>query len=660
MNPTSVPTILARDVVADHQLLTTVIETLADIAAVDLEPQAIMQAITERTCNFTRADGASLELVEGKELICQSVTGITAAHRGVRFPIAGSLSGRAVIENMALYCVDSETDERVDRIGCRVVGARALIAVPLPHNGRVVGTLKVLSKTPGAFTQSHIDALKLMAGLLGAALNHAIEFEAKKVLLAERTSALAALRESEERFRSAFEYAPIGKAIVGLDGRWLQVNRTMCEIVGYTEAEMLKTDFQHITHPEDLGADLEFVRKLVAGEIRTYQMHKRYFHKDGHIVWVHLAVSLVKDEQQMPLYFISQVQDVTERKRMERLESDHRRILEMIAQDRPLKQIITALIAIAEDHIPGARACFLLVHGGEVTAIAPHLPEAALLSMRARPVTIAAAMCGNLNSARQSASHDLSAGSLPPDFSREMTANGLGHCWAIPIDDGDGSPLGVWSVFARQTFVPDEFTSGLCDTITHLANLSIRRQENADSLARRAHHDPLTGLPNRSLFADRLDQAIANATRNGSACGLLILDIDHFKSINDTQGHDAGDRLLHLFARRIRVLLRESDTMARLGGDEFALVLPNLSSPDDAVTVARKIMESLKESFRLPTQNLVVTSSIGICLCPTHALDAQSMQKAADVALYQVKRRGRNGYELAAPIDAPPKKDAAA
>jgi diguanylate cyclase (GGDEF)-like protein/PAS domain S-box-containing protein len=126
-----------------------------------------------------------------------------------------------------------------------------------------------------------------------------------------------ALHESEERFRRAFEYAPIGMALVGLDGRWLQVNRAMCAIVGYSAEELLATTFQALTHPSDLESDLEYVRQLLAGEIESYAMEKRYYHKMGRVVWALLSVSLVRDPAGRPRYFVSQVQDITERKRME-------------------------------------------------------------------------------------------------------------------------------------------------------------------------------------------------------------------------------------------------------------------------------------------------------------------------------------------------------
>lgn len=127
------------------------------------------------------------------------------------------------------------------------------------------------------------------------------------------------LRESEERFRSAFDHAAIGMALVAIDGRWLKVNRSLCDLVGYTEQELLSLSFQDITHPEDMEVDLSYARQLIAGEIRSYQLEKRYFHADGHVVWILLSGSMVRDAQGNPLYFIAQIQDISERKQAEKL-----------------------------------------------------------------------------------------------------------------------------------------------------------------------------------------------------------------------------------------------------------------------------------------------------------------------------------------------------
>ncbi len=130
----------------------------------------------------------------------------------------------------------------------------------------------------------------------------------------ERTTELAA---SEARFRQAFDFAGIGMAIVGLDGRWLRVNTSICEIVGYAEAELLQKTFQDITHPEDLAADLALLNELVAGQRRFYQMEKRYFHREGRVVWVRLTVSMVRDQADEPVHFVSQIEDITTHKRLE-------------------------------------------------------------------------------------------------------------------------------------------------------------------------------------------------------------------------------------------------------------------------------------------------------------------------------------------------------
>jgi PAS domain S-box-containing protein len=143
-----------------------------------------------------------------------------------------------------------------------------------------------------------------------------------------------ALKESEQRFRSSFDDAAIGMALVAPDGRFLQTNRSLCEILGYPEEELLGKTFQDLTHPEDLDTDLDQVRRMLAAEIRTYQMEKRYLHREGHVVWVLLSVSLVRDEEGEPLYFVSQVQDVSERKRagekLREAEEKYRTLVEQI------------------------------------------------------------------------------------------------------------------------------------------------------------------------------------------------------------------------------------------------------------------------------------------------------------------------------------------
>lgn len=163
-----------------------------------------------------------------------------------------------------------------------------------------------------------------------------------------------------------------------------------------------------------------------------------------------------------------------------------------------------------------------------------------------------------------------------------------------------------------------------------------------ECIQRVAHHDSLTGLPNRLLFDDRLGQAISLAKRDARQFALLYLDLDKFKPVNDTLGHSAGDELLQAVAARIRREVRESDTVARVGGDEFAVILPGIGGREEAKAVAGKIIAALAISFQLGSekQNVDIGTSIGIALYPADAADADALVKAADASMYSAKQVG--------------------
>jgi diguanylate cyclase (GGDEF)-like protein/PAS domain S-box-containing protein len=165
-----------------------------------------------------------------------------------------------------------------------------------------------------------------------------------------------------------------------------------------------------------------------------------------------------------------------------------------------------------------------------------------------------------------------------------------------------------------------------------------------ERIQRMAHHDNLTGLPNRLLFNDRLEQALSLAKRDSRQFALLYLDLDRFKAVNDTLGHTAGDELLHAVAARVRQQVRESDTVARIGGDEFTVILPDIARREETETVARKIIAALAAPFQLggQKQSVDIGTSIGIALYPTDGLDADALVKAADAAMYSAKQAGNS------------------
>ncbi|MBN7796827.1 GAF domain-containing protein [Parahaliea mediterranea] len=193
--------------------------------------------------------------------------------------------------------------------GYRNTGLESYIAAPIWVFDRIYGTLNFTAADPrqGSFTKANVELLEMMALSLGRIVE-------RELTEREREVALARMNENIERFESAFQYAAIGMALVSLEGQWLRVNRALVDLLGYSEDELLRMDFQRITHPDDLDTDLELVRELLDKKRDSYRMEKRYFHRDGHIVWGLLSVSVVRFANGRLRYFVSQIQDITDRK----------------------------------------------------------------------------------------------------------------------------------------------------------------------------------------------------------------------------------------------------------------------------------------------------------------------------------------------------------
>ena len=188
----------------------------------------------------------------------------------------------------------------------------------------------------------------------------------------------------------------------------------------------------------------------------------------------------------------------------------------------------------------------------------------------------------------------------------------------------------------------------LVNYVAVFSDISGIKQSQAQ-LAHLAHHDPLTSLPNRLLFADRLGHALSRAQRDGTQLAVLFIDLDRFKHINDSLGHLAGDGLLQEVARRLTAAVRREDTVARMGGDEFTLLLEDLRRPEDAAVLARKLLDALADPYPVAGKELFVTASVGISLYPRDGASADALVRNADAAMYQAKDDGRNGYHFYRP-----------
>jgi len=419
----------------------------------------------------------------------------------------------------------------------------------------------------------------------------------------------------EARVHGAFDYAAIGMALAAPDGRWLKVNQALCEIVGYSEREMLGLSYREITHPDDLATISTHAAKLLAGEIATCEMEKHYVHKLGRSVPVSLSMSLVRDGKDVPLYFICQVQDISGRKSTEAAlfaEQERARVTLNSIGDAVLttdmKGNISYLNVVAEKMTGWSRE----EAAGRPLAEVFHILDGTTRQPSRSPTELALA---------ENKTVGMAAGVVL--VRRDGSELGIEDS-AAPIHDRGGKVIGAVLVFHDVT----------------------ASREVMEKMAHLAHYDSLTDLPNRPLLNERLAQAIALARRQRRRAAVLFLDMDRFKHVNDSLGHAMGDKLLLSVAGRLLACVRVSDTVSRQGGDEFIVLLPDIDRPQDAGHFAAKILGALALPHRIDGEELRVTISIGIALYPDDGQDVDTVIKSADTAMYHAKENGRNNYQF--------------
>jgi diguanylate cyclase (GGDEF)-like protein/PAS domain S-box-containing protein len=432
----------------------------------------------------------------------------------------------------------------------------------------------------------------------------------------ERRRVEAALRESEQRFRRSFEDAAIGMALVGTDGRFLRTNRSLLEILGYPEEELLEKTFQDITHPDDLDADLDHFGRILAGEMRTYQTEKRYVHKEGHVVWILLNVSMVHDEEGAPLYFVSQIQDISERKRAEQKIRDAEQRYRTLVEQIPA---VTYIDPVDDPHTS-------LYTSPQIERMLGYTPQEwqaeKLWPKRLHPD----------DRERVLAADERFEAGGGESFSEEyrLLAKDGTVVWvreeAVLVRDEAGDPLYWQGVFYDLT----------------------ERKALEERLHYQAFHDPLTDLPNRRMFAEHLKGALKRTRRrNGRKSAVLFMDLDNFKVVNDSLGHEVGDHLLAAVGRRVEACLRKGEVAARLGGDEFTLLLENISSVGEAKEIAERVIRELRAPFAIEGHLIFATISIGIALSDAVGRGQEDLlMRAADIALYRAKSKTKACYEV--------------
>jgi diguanylate cyclase (GGDEF)-like protein/PAS domain S-box-containing protein len=468
------------------------------------------------------------------------------------------------------------------------------------------------------------------------------------------------------------DYQTIVESIPGIvfiagtdvDAPWLYVNEWIEPILGFSVEEWTTTPglWRRQLHPDDREQVLAAEAGELAAQVASapaYQgispnvfMDYRMLHRDGRVVWIRDSSVLVEGPDGS-LQWQGILMDISDQKEATlRLE---RGVAAQAAVARLGRQALTGMPV--SELLDAACSSLLEVLGAERARAMQAVDEPNTLVLRG----------------------SIGWEELPGDYERRdatpRTATGYSMLTGMPIlirdwereeqfeMHEDVRPLGIrssmvariegasrpWGTIAVSSSRPDAFSEPNLDFLSSIANVladAIARQHSDEAMQHRALHDALTGLPNRDLFSDRLNQAIERSRRHANALSaVLFLDLDHFKHINDTLGHHAGDELLVSVASRLREVLRPIDTIARLGGDEFGLLLEEVSSERDAIATAERIAAGFARPFVLETSSQFVTVSIGIALADGHA-DAESLLTNADAAMYRAKQRGRARYDL--------------
>jgi diguanylate cyclase (GGDEF)-like protein/PAS domain S-box-containing protein len=439
-----------------------------------------------------------------------------------------------------------------------------------------------------------------------------------------RGAAKRLLRPTEALYRTSFEQAAVGILHTGLDGRILECNECFARLVGYTRLELVGADFQAITPPEDRGMGNTAQGRLLRGEMQTVSFEKRYLRKDGVLTWVMLTISVQHDEKGRPLCFFTVVQDINARKQTE-------------------EQLAKALAALRMSEERYRTTFQMSLDAMNLT----RLSDGAYLDCNK-------AFLDATGYTREEVightSAELKVWADPEDRQRMIELlHREGACRNLEARFRVKSGKTLWGLLSASLI---ELNGAVC-ILAITRNVSDARAAE-DEIRHLAHYDPLTELANRRLLLERLRQTVAASRRSGRRRALLFVDLDHFKTLNDTLGHNIGDLLLQEAARRLSGCIRAMDTAARIGGDEFVVILEELSgnaeeAGSQAEAVAKKILARLSEPYMLAGRVCLSTASVGITVFGQGIESTTEVLQQADIALDQAKSAGRESIRFFTP-----------
>jgi len=425
-------------------------------------------------------------------------------------------------------------------------------------------------------------------------------------LIEAQEAARIEIRAMADRFRNVFDQAAIGMGIISVhDGQVLDVNKRMCEIVGATRHVLIKSGFRSRMPPEDWKEAVARYRGIAQGDKYIDAWENHVLRENGRRVAVRTTATLARGADGAPLYLVTAVEDISARK---------------AAESR-----VSLLAAVFEN---SSDAILITDQNRRVLEVNPAFT---ILTGYAAP-EVQGRDPGFLASSRHASQDDQAIW----EAVREK-GGWSGEIWGRSRDGQENPRL------VSVTAIRDD-GGAIAHFVMSLTDITARKAYE-ERIRFLAHHDPLTGLPNRLSLRERLEQTIALCRRKNGQIALLFIDLDNFKTINDSLGHQIGDALLCEVAQRLKDRLRESDVIARLGGDEFVVVLSDIN-PVSAPLVANKLLRALGETYRVGQRALHSTASIGISMFPGDGKDVDELMRSADSAMYGAKAAGRNTVQF--------------
>ncbi|MBB3659613.1 diguanylate cyclase (GGDEF)-like protein/PAS domain S-box-containing protein [Rhizobium sp. BK650] len=350
--------------------------------------------------------------------------------------------------------------------------------------------------------------------------------------------------------------------------------------------------------------------------------------------------------------------DITERKRQEELHRGQANLLEMIARNEPLPMILEALVLMIERQMAGISGSVLLLDS-EGTRLyhgaAPNLPGAYSRMIDGVAIGPKVGSCGTAAWRGETIIvEDVMADPLWEDFRAMVSQFGFRSCWSTPICTSQKNVLGTFALYSKEPRRPTEQEMKLVALATHIAGIAVERKRVDDRIHFMAHHDDLTGLPNRAFLKERMAKILDQARRNNRKVTVAYIDLDNFKEINDTSGHGAGDEVLKETASRMANCVRASDMVVRLGGDEFLVVLVHQSGHDAGIMRRlRELQKAISKPVRSEVGEIAVTASIGIAAFPWDGATPDELLTNADRAMYRAKQLGRNTLQYHDGVESP-------